>query len=39
MSDCGLTRQEAELVACLHGRRNDAGGASRAGLRGRSAAA
>ncbi|MGH8148565.1 MAG: DUF2802 domain-containing protein [Steroidobacteraceae bacterium] len=39
MSSCGLTRQEAELVARLHGRRRDPAGPARVPLRGRSAAA
>jgi Protein of unknown function (DUF2802) len=39
MSSCGLTRQEAELVTRLHGRRRDAVGPARVTLRGHSAAA
>jgi Protein of unknown function (DUF2802) len=39
MSNCGLTRQEAELVARLHGRRKDTRGSDHAALRDRAAAA
>ncbi len=39
ISSCGLTRQEAELVARLHGRSNETRGAERSSSRGHSAAA
>jgi len=39
MANCGLTRQEAELVARLHGRRKDSGGSGLDALRNRPAAA